>query len=252
MILTLLALAISWQVNSPIGSAQPSSAAPVVVSKVVEREFTTTQTFIGTVMPMRTSVVGSAVDGRVFVVAVDEGDAVDFVEEKDPFDPAGERTRRVGQPVAQLRTRTLELEISAARAQLDQFKSELEELQRTIPEQQKQALATLEETAALADFTESKHSRLQRLAKQSGAVTNDELDEAFARMIVARQIHLKAKSAALLLDLTRDSKLAQAKARLLSQQATVDRLEDVKRKYTIRAPFKGFVVAVHTEVGAWV
>jgi RND family efflux transporter MFP subunit len=32
----------------------------------------------------------------------------------------------------------------------------------------------------------------------------------------------------------------------------VNRLEDMRKKYTIRAPFKGFVIVKHTEVGAWV
>ena len=39
---------------------------------------------------------------------------------------------------------------------------------------------------------------------------------------------------------------------MLVAQETVNRLEDVRKKYTIRAPFNGYVTVKHTEVGAWV
>src|SRR5688572_8700532 len=44
---------------------QGQGPAIVAVSPVVEREVTAGQTFVGTVMPLRKAVVGSAVDGRV-------------------------------------------------------------------------------------------------------------------------------------------------------------------------------------------
>jgi len=48
--------------------------APVSVAPVVEREIAAGQTFVGTVRPVRRSTIGSAVDGRVIEVMVEEGD----------------------------------------------------------------------------------------------------------------------------------------------------------------------------------
>ena len=46
-------------------------------------------------------------------------------------------------------------------------------------------------------------------------------------------------------------KIAQAKAQVDAQAEEIRRLEDRLSKYSILAPFDGYVVAEHTEVGAW-
>lgn len=46
-------------------------------------------------------------------------------------------------------------------------------------------------------------------------------------------------------------RLAQARHRLDAQQALIDRLADQLDKTTIRAPFAGSVVRLHTELGQW-
>jgi RND family efflux transporter MFP subunit len=50
----------------------------------------------------------------------------------------------------------------------------------------------------------------------------------------------------------RDEKILQAEAQVDKQQAEVARLEDQLEKYTVRAPFDGYVTAEHTEDGAWI
>ena len=74
--------------------------ALVEVTPVVQREVATGQTFVGTIVPTRRAVVGSAVDGRVVELYVSEGDRVDK-----------------GQPLAQLLTETISLELKAAQAE---------------------------------------------------------------------------------------------------------------------------------------
>ena len=71
----------------------------VVVSSVVKREVTADETFIGTVMPARRTVVGSGADGRVRELMVNDGEEV-----------------RKGDPVARLRSKTLQIELAAAQA----------------------------------------------------------------------------------------------------------------------------------------
>ena len=99
------------------GQAPP--AALVAVSPVVEREVTAGQTFVGTVMPLRKSIVGSAVDGRVIEYPLNEGDRV-----------------QKGQVLAHLLTDTVKLQLAAAEAELDLRKQQLAELKNgTRPEE---------------------------------------------------------------------------------------------------------------------
>ena len=80
--------------------SQPGLPA-VIVSPVVEREITAGQTFVGTVMPLKKAIIGSAVDGRVVEFPLDEGDRVEQ-----------------GQTLAQLLTDTIKLEVETAEAEL--------------------------------------------------------------------------------------------------------------------------------------
>src|SRR5688572_29206770 len=80
-----LALFVSLTVSAAAVRAQPP--APVFVAPIVEREIAPQQKFVGTVMPLRKSQVGSAASGRVEHLFVNEGDRV-----------------RQGQPLAVLRT----------------------------------------------------------------------------------------------------------------------------------------------------
>ncbi|MDG1873446.1 MAG: hypothetical protein P8J27_06020, partial [Mariniblastus sp.] len=47
---------------------------PVAVASVLEAEVRSGQTVVGTVKPLRTSRIGSALDGRVLEFLVDEGE----------------------------------------------------------------------------------------------------------------------------------------------------------------------------------
>ena len=87
-------------VVTPVSRAQTPSSA-VEVTPIVEREIAGGQSFVGTVMPLRMSIVGSAADQRVAEFAVDEGDRVEK-----------------SQVLCKLSTKTLEIELAAARAEL--------------------------------------------------------------------------------------------------------------------------------------
>jgi RND family efflux transporter MFP subunit len=50
----------------------------------------------------------------------------------------------------------------------------------------------------------------------------------------------------------RPEQILQATARLAIAQQDLARLEDIQSKYTIRAPFDGYVSLENTEVGAWI
>jgi HlyD family secretion protein len=215
----------------------PPQAALVVVSPVVEREVTVGQAFVGTVMPSKKAQIGSAVDGRVIEFPLNEGDRV----AKD-------------QPLAQLMTDTISLEIEAAEAELELRRQALAELENgTRPEELDQAKARMASAAARQKYMKARWDRWQKLYDTNRAISEEELDEAVATGIEAEQAYIEAKAA---YDLAvagpRKEQIAQARAQVGMQAATVERLKDQRTKHTIISRFDGYVTAEYTEVGQWV
>lgn len=220
------------------GSSSAAGPPAVVVLAPVELETVGSEgTFVGTVMPVRRSIIGSAVDGRVIEFNVNAGQAV-----------AQDDT------LAQLRTGTIEIELSGARAEERLRAAELEELENgALPEELAQAAARLAAAEALETYARSRLDRTQELAQRSGAISVEELELARSQYRSAEQQRVEAEeSLKLLRSGPRRERIAQAKARLDVQADTVRLLEDRLRKYQIRAPFDGFVVREQTEEGAWI
>jgi RND family efflux transporter MFP subunit len=95
--------------------------------------------------------------------------------------------------------------------------------------------------------------RSQKLYNESRRISEEELDEAVSSGIEAEQAYLEAKAA---YDLAvagpRKEVIAQARAQVAMQEATVERLKDQLTKHTIVSRFDGYVTAEHSEVGQWV
>lgn len=214
--------------------AQPGPTK-VVVAPVVQRDVAAGQSFVGTVMPARTSVVGGPIGGRVDVFAVNEGDRV-----------------TKGQMLCKLRTRTIELELASAKAELEARKQELEELERGWrPEEIEQARARLAGAEAMMKYRRARENRLKMLIASRGS-TQEEVQEATAAADQSEHAYREAKAATKLMEEgPRQEKIAMARAKMLAQQEEANRLQDQLDKHTIVAPFDGYVVAEHTEVGQW-
>jgi HlyD family secretion protein len=223
-----------WSTTT-LGQGPPDTL--VVVSPVVEREVVAGQTFVGTVMPLKTAVVGSAVDGRVIEYPLNEGDRVEQ-----------------GQVLAQLLTETIQLELAAAEAELDLRTQQLAELENgTRPEEIEQMKARMTAAEARVQYARARRVRAENLFRQGQAMTEEERDEMIALAIEAEQAYLDAKAAyELAVKGPRAEQIAQARAQVAFQQATVDRLKDQIEKHTVIARFAGYVTAEHTEVGQWV
>lgn len=215
----------------------PPRASLVVVVPVVEKEVLVGQAFVGTVMPSRKATIGSAVDGRVIEFPLNEGDRV----AKD-------------QPLAQLLTDTISLEIAAAEAELELRRQALAELENgTRPEELEQAKARMSSAEARRNYLQARRERWQKLYEANRAISEEELDEAISSGIEAEQAYLEAKAANdLAIAGPRQEQIAQARAQVAMQQATVERLKDQLSKHTIVSRFDGYVTAEHTEVGQWV
>jgi RND family efflux transporter MFP subunit len=210
--------------------------APVAVAPVVQREVAAGKTFVGTVRPLRSSSVGSPVDGRVDEFLVNEGDRV-----------------KKGQPIARLRTKTLELELAANRAELDYRKQELAELESGYrAEEIEQAKAYEQMAEARMEYAKARAQRTQNLFQQGRATNQEEVQEALSNAKQAEQAHRQAKAmVAMALEGHRKERIAQGRARVQVQEEQIRLLEDALDKHTIVAPFDGYITAEHTEVGHW-
>jgi RND family efflux transporter MFP subunit len=208
----------------------------VAVSPVVEREVVGSQTSVGTVMPLKNSIVGSAVDGRVIEFPLNEGDRVEQ-----------------GQVLAQLLTETIDLEVAAAEAELDLRKHQLAELENgTRPEEIAQMKARMLAAEARVRYAQARRARAENLLRQGQAMTQEERDEIVSLAVEAEQGFLDAKAAyELAVAGPRKEQIAQAAAQVAVQQATVNQLKDQLKKHTVVAQFSGYVTVERTEVGQW-
>ena len=231
----LLVFALVTLISSIARAQGGRGPSPVESTKVVKREIAVGQTYVATVMPLKSSAIGSAVDGRVIEFPLDEGARV-----------------TKGQVLAQLLTETLSLQKAAAEAELELRRQELTELQNgTRPEEVEQARARMDAAKASLEFSQSRLKRIRELAGR--AVTEEQVEEMESATTRAFETFQEAKAA---YDLSvagpRQEKIAQAAARVAVQEEEVKRLQDQINKHTIRSPFDGYIVAEHTEVGQWV
>jgi RND family efflux transporter MFP subunit len=226
----VLAAGPAWA-QAPMG---PPSPVAVVTAKM--QQFTPDQAFVGTVRPLRRAVIGSAVDGRVVEFNVDQGQRV-----------------AEGQPIAQLLTETINLEVKAAEAELELRKQELEEMKNwTRPEELAQARARVGRTKALMNFAQQRYERMKSLFESGGGLSQEELEEAYSATVAAEENHHEAVAANKLAEEgARGEKIAQAEAQVAMQKANVDRLKDQRDKHTVISRFTGYVTAEHTEIGQW-
>lgn len=225
----------------------PQPPVTVIVAPVVEREVSAGQTFVGAFVPPRRTIIGSAVDGRVSELYVDAGDPI------GPPQPDQNGTER-GQPIAQLLTDTISIEIASAQAEMLLRQEELAELEAgSRPEEIVEAKARLGAAQALRDFTKARFERTKSLFEHANTASLDELEQALSASVAADQNQVAAKATAdLVIAGPRQEVIEQARARLATATENVSHLESQKAKYTLRAPFEGYVVAKHTEIGAWV
>lgn len=213
-----------------------TEALPVVISPVVEQEINTGQSFVGTIIPTRRATVGSAVDGRVIEFPIEIGDRVE-----------------ANQPLAQILTNTVSLELKSAQAELELRRQELRELENGArPEEIAQAAAQLKSAQASSEYQRARLARTLTL-RERGGVTEQALDEIQSLATAAEQKLLEAEANYSLVEAgPREEQIAQARAQVAMQQAVVDRFQDQLEKHTIKTRFTGYVVAENTEAGAWV
>ncbi len=222
-------------VVSTASQAQPP--ALVTVAQVIEKQNAIGgHTFVGTVEPSRRSTIGSAVSGRVIELRVNKGDRV----KKD-------------QPLAQILTKQLDIQILVARAERDLRAEELREMENgSRPEEIKQAIAQTEMTRSANEYAQSRLKRTRGLRENNVASEDQLLDDIRLANVAQQNLFASEANLALIKEGPRPEKIAQARARLLAAEEEVNRLLDQLEKHTIKAWFDGYVVKEHTETGQWI
>lgn len=219
--------------------AQPKGAAPpvpppprVFVTTVRKDSLDEPKTFVGTVMPLRKSVIGSAAPGRVEEYLVNEGDFV-----------------KKGTPIAHLRRGIIGAEKKAAEAELEVRWAALAEMEDAHEDEVHQARAQLGSAEANLRFQEAK---LERARNLGNAITKELFEETTSLQLQALANQQNAQAALrLLTGKSWDRKHEQWQARVAVQEAEVERLSEQYERHTMFAPFDGWITREYTEVGQW-
>lgn len=226
-------LGVTTVLVAPVASAQPPTN--VVTAKVIQRDVVEGHSFVGSAMPTRISEVGSAVDGRVVEFPVNLGDRVEK-----------------GQPLAQLLTRQLEIELAGAEAELKNRQAAYEEQRRGRAEEIEQAKARLAGKQAAREYAVGRLDRYKK-ATNKQAYTYEQVEEIYSTAVQADKAHVEAKIELDLLEKgAREEVLQQSLAKIAVQEQEIERIKDQLSKHTVRAPFNGYIIAEHTEAGQWV
>ena len=214
-----------------------SRVAPVIVAPVIQRQAASGQTFVGTVMPLKKSAVGTAVDGRVTEFPINEGDRV-----------------TKGQPLAKLLTETISLQIVAAQAELKFREEELRELANGWrKEEVEQAAAKMEAARSRREYAGQRLKRTLALFEKGQVGTREQMEEDSSAAVYAQQTYEAERLGhELMKQGPRPERIEQSKARVAEQTALVQQLQDQLKKHTMIAPFDGYIVAERTEIGEWV
>jgi len=232
----LIAVAIvAFLLTAATAALAQRGPALVEVSPAIEMEIAPGRALVGSIMPRRRSVIGSAVEGRVDELPYRAGERV----------PAGEA-------VSELKKKTISILVAAAKAAYDAAEWEYKKaVEGPRKEERDEAEARKKAAQARFDFVQSRFKRVQRL-RDRNAATENELEEALSVYLAAKHtLDAETAAAALVDEGTRKEDIAIAKARMMAAQEEHNRLVDRKTKYTAKAPFAGYVAKEHTQVGEW-
>jgi HlyD family secretion protein len=274
---------------SPSGAQfGPPPDVPVVVARVASRPVRDEVTFIGTVEPDRSVTVQSEVAGRVARADPREGEAVTggrtvLVElDRTPNQLSLGEARAVAAKARQewdkLAKGYRPEEIDEARQSVARAEARLRDLLTgPRPQEREQAKSALAEAEARRVWAEREFQRTERLVRQD-LVAAQELDRAWQAYEVARSQERAAREQVALVEAgtrpeqieaaraearqaqerlrllqagPRAEEIAQAEAEYRRATFVVDRLEDGLRRMVVVAPFTGFLVRKHIDVGAW-
>jgi multidrug resistance efflux pump len=218
---------------------------------------------VGTVMPIRTSVVASGANGVVASISSepdpeDDENAEDTsaasispgeqVPPRRNFDFEKGQYVTKGTVLSVLRMEATNNELDEARAILEERDLKFKAAQETHPQEVSHAEAMKKLAMAVETNARQKLDRTQALFTR-GVANDGELEDAQERWKAASESLAAADEN--LNQIKSGRAVEPAQASLSAQQAHLDYLETEKLKRTTKAPINGFIVAEHTYVGQW-
>ena len=215
----VLILLIGGLLRAWTGSAKPISPEKIV--RVERGKIARSVVAVGRVEPRSKVELKSKANGIIKALAVDVGAEV-----------------RVGQVLAELDKEYLEAQLREARATKDAEAANLQVATAA------EAKARIEAANPDLEFARRDHDRLKTLFAEKIA-SQQALDE-------AEKTHAVSLNRRQLLEAAADSAAAlvtQARARVASAQAAVERAEEDLRNATIRSPIRGVVLTRDRELG---
>src|SRR3954464_2199492 len=145
-LLILLTAISAAHAQAPKGKSGAPPAPKVLVTAARADVIAEPRTFVGTVKPIRHSLIGSAAAGRIEEFLVNDGDVV-----------------KAGQAIAHLRRGIIKAEVDAARAMLAMRQAELAEMEKSYQDEVEQAQAKLANAQAEFNFRQGKLIRSRSL-----------------------------------------------------------------------------------------
>lgn len=213
--------------------------ASVRTATATTRDLNRSQSFIGTLQPIRRVTLGSAVEDRVQRILVDEGQRV--------TGPGQDST--AGQTLVEIETSAIDIQRAAVEIAMQQSEQELRELELSIPVEIELAESKLNQVKAQKEYAESVFRRMEELGDTAAV---KELEESVSLFLTQAQALIAAEAEFRRLESTREVRLLIAEKIVAARQMELDRLTDLRSKYTLTAPFAGFVTQVMVEHGTWV
>ncbi|MFQ5883167.1 MAG: HlyD family secretion protein, partial [Candidatus Methylomirabilales bacterium] len=216
--------------------AQGPPPIPVEVASVVEVSVRRQISAVGTVGANLYTTVSAEVAGAVARFDLREGDRVEK-----------------GQVLARLRRTDLAIALKEAEALMAKARAEWEKLKRgSRVEEIAGRRAALAERKALLARAEQDYRRFRALFAE-GAVSTAERDRAEAAYLAAKAQVRQAEEALREAETgPRQEDVAAAEAEYRRARAVYDRITDALGKTVVHAPFTGYIVKKHVEVGQWV
>lgn len=216
--------------------AQPAPVA-VEVARVVSQTLVEEVSFVATLEPNVASTVGAVIAGRILTSEVREGDRV----------VAGKTLLIRLDPTAR------EIALREMQAAVDKAREKWEELKRGYrAEEIAQRKAEVEEQKAILGRAEGDYLRAERLVGDE-LIARAEFDRLKSEFLAAQEKHRRLQAALELAESgPRREEIAQAEAEYRGAKARQDQIAYDLDRGTLLAPFTGYVVKKHVDVGTWV
>ena len=208
-------------------------AALVRVEPIVRKSIAPEFRALGNVRPRHMSIVASGADGIVAEFPIDVGD---FVSEEALL--------------SQLRMEATQRDIEEQEAVLKEREAELKEISNPRQEDKDEAQARKASADVACSNAERRLQELRALSER-GAANQSEVKDAQEERDAAEQTRLAAIAMLSKISHPRLETVLQAEARLEAQQKHVEFLKAERDKRSTKAPFAGFIVEEHTNVGQW-